>query len=70
MLKGRKKRVCSRRERKIKAWKLKDSIKRRIFEERVSDRIEEENFDHAGLPNALLNSEREVCGDTTGRRQR
>ena len=26
--------------------------------------------DHAGLSNVLLNSTREVCGETTGRRQR
>ena len=40
MIKGRKKRVWNRGERKIKAWRLKDPIKRRAFEERVSDRIE------------------------------
>ena len=41
-----------------------------MFEERVSDRIEGANVDHAGFSNALLNSVREVCGETTGRRQR
>ena len=41
-----------------------------MFEERVSDRIEGANVDHAGFSNALLNSAREVCGETTGRRQR
>ena len=55
---------------KIKAWKLKDPINRRMFEERVSDRIEGANADHDGLSNALLNSAREVCGETTGKRQR
>ena len=47
-----------------------DPIKRRMFEERVSDKIEGANVDHAGFSNALLNSVREVCGETTGRRQR
>ena len=40
---------------KIKAWKLKDPIKRRMFEGRVSDRIKGTNTDHAGFSNALLN---------------
>ena len=70
VIKGRKKRVWNRGEKKIKAWKLKDPIKRRMFVERVNDRIEGANVDHAGFSNALLNSAREVCGETTGRRQR
>ena len=41
-----------------------------MFEERVSDRIEEANVDHAVFSKALLNSAREVCGETTGGRQR
>ena len=41
-----------------------------MFEERVSDRIEGANVDHAGFSNALLNSTREVWGETAGRRQR
>ena len=41
-----------------------------MFEEKVSDRIEGANADHDGLSNALLNSAREVCGETTGKRQR
>ena len=41
-----------------------------MFEEKVSDRIEGANVDHTDLSNALLNSAREVCGETTGRRQR
>ena len=36
----------------------------------MSNRIEAANVDHAGFSNALLNSVREVCGETTGRRQR
>ena len=36
--KRRKKQVWNRGEKKIKAWKLKDPIKRRMFEERISDR--------------------------------
>ena len=55
---------------KIKAQKLKDPIKRRMFEETVSDKIEGANVNHAGLSNTLLNSAREVCGETIGRRQR
>ena len=47
-------------EGKIKAWKLKDPIKRRMFDERVSDKIGA-NVDHAAISNALLNSTREVC---------
>ena len=39
VIRGKKKRVCQRDEKKIKAWKLKDPIKRRIFDERMSDRI-------------------------------
>ena len=70
VIKERKKRVWNRGEKKIKAWKLKDPIKRRMFEERVSDRIEGANVDHAGFSNALLNSTREVWGETAGRRQR
>ena len=54
----------------MKAWKLKDPITRRMFEERVSDRIEGANVGHASFSNALFNSAREVCGETTGRRQR
>ena len=56
-------------EKKIKAWKFKDLIKRRTFQGKVSDRIEGANVDHAGLVNALLNSAREICQETTGRRQ-
>ena len=41
-----------------------------MFEERVNDGIEGANADHAGLAKALLNSTGEVCGETTGRRQR
>ena len=70
VIKGRKRRVWNREDKKIKAWKLKDPIKRRMFEERVSDRIEGAYVDHAGFSNALLNSAREVCEETTGRRQR
>ena len=40
-----------------------------MFEERVNERIEGASVDRAGLLNALLNSTREVCGETTGRRQ-
>ena len=36
----------------------------------MSDRKEEANVDHAGLLNPLLNSASEICGETTGRRQR
>ena len=68
LIRGSKKRVWKSREKKIKAWKRKDSIKRRIFRKRVSDRLERANADHAGLSNASLNSAREVCGETTGRR--
>ena len=39
-----------------------------MFEERVRDRIEGANVEHAGFSNALLNSAREVCGETTGRK--
>ena len=38
-----------------------------MFEERVSDRIERGNVSYAGFLNALLNSAREVCGETTWR---
>ena len=48
----------------------KDPIKRRTFVERVSNRIEGANVDLAGFSSALLNSAREICGETTGRRQR
>ena len=41
-----------------------------MFEERVSDRRERANIDHAGFSNALLNSTREVSGRTTGRGER
>ena len=34
-------------EKKIKAWKLKDPINRKLFEERASDRIEGANVNHA-----------------------
>ena len=34
---------------KIKAWTLKDPIKRIMFEERVSDKINGVNVDHAGF---------------------
>ena len=34
-----KKRVWKRGEKKIKTWKLKDLVKRRMFEERMSDRM-------------------------------
>ena len=70
MIRERKKRVWKRGDLKSKAWKLKDPIKRKMFEERVSDRIKGANVDHAGVSNALLNSTREVYGETTGRRQR
>ena len=70
MNKGRKKRVWNKGDKIIKAWKLKDPMKRRMFEERVSDRIEGANVDYGGFSNTLLNSAREVCGETTGRRQR
>ena len=40
VIKGRKKRVWNRGEKKINAWKLKDPIKRRMFEGRVRDRIQ------------------------------
>ena len=51
-IKGRK-RVWNRGEIKIKDWKLKDPIKRRMFVERVNDRIERANVDHASFSNAL-----------------
>ena len=60
--------VWSRGEKKIRVWKLKNPIKRRMFVERVNDRIEGANVNHAGFLSALLNSTREVCGKTTGRR--
>ena len=53
VIRRRKKRIWNRGEKKIKAWKLKDSIKRRIFEERA-------NVDHGGFFDALLNSTREI----------
>ena len=62
-------RVWKRGEKKIKPWKLEDAIKRRMFEEGMSDRIEGANVDRAGLLNALLNSailrslERQQGGD-------
>ena len=65
VVKGRKKRVWNTEEKKIKAWKLKDPIKRRMFEERMSDRIEGANVDHAGFSNPLSNSAWEVCRETT-----
>ena len=68
MIRGRKKRVWNRGEKKIKAWKLKNPIKRRMFVERVNDRIEGANVDHADFSNALLNSARKSV-ETTGRRQ-
>ena len=40
VIKGRKKQVWNRGEKKIKAWKLKDPIKRGMLEERVSDRTD------------------------------
>ena len=49
---------------------IKGSYQKKMFEERTGDRIEEANADHAGFSNALLNSGREGCGETTGRRQR
>ena len=61
VIKGRKKRVWNRGERKIKAWKLNNPIKRRMFEERKSVRIEGANVDHSGFSNILLNSAREGC---------
>ena len=61
-IKGRKKRVWNREEKKIKAWKLKDSIKRRMCVERVND-------DHAGFANVLLNYVSEVGRETTGRQR-
>ena len=41
-----------------------------MFEDRMSDKIEGANVDHTGSSNALLNSAREVCGETIGRSQR
>ena len=70
VIKGRKKRVWKIREKKVKVWKLKHPIKRKMVEERVSDRIEGANVDHAGFSNALLISARKGCGETTGRKKR
>ena len=70
VIKGRKKRIWNRGKKKIKAWKLKDPIKRRMFLERVNDRIKGANVDHAGFSNAFLNSARVACGETTWRKQR
>ena len=70
VIKGRKKRVWNRGDKKIKSCKLKDLIKRRVFKERMCDRIEGVNVDHVGFSNAMLSSTREVYGETTGRRQR
>ena len=68
---GKQKRVWKRGEKQIKAWKVNDPISREeCLKKKVSDRIEGEKFDRAGLSNALCNSAREVCGETTGRRQR
>ena len=55
VIKGRKECLEEGRK-KIRAWKLNDPIKRRMFEVRVSDRIEKANVEHAGLLNAMLNS--------------
>ena len=63
MIRGRKKRF-RKRGKEIKTWKLKDIFKRRLFEERVSNRIEGANIDQAGLLNALLYSAREVWRDS------
>ena len=41
-----------------------------MFVERVNDKKEGANVDHAGFSNALLNPAREVGGETTERRQR
>ena len=57
-------------EKKIKARKLMDPIKRRMFEKRMSDRIEGANVDRVVCLNALLHSAKEVCGETIGRRKR
>ena len=75
LIRGMKRRVWKRREKRMKTWKLRDDTQRRIFEEKVSERVEREraegeNVERDRFTNAVLDSAKEICGETKGGRQR
>ena len=57
-------------EKRIKVWRLKDPEKKREFHEKLSHRIRETEGDWTRYREIVMEIAEEVCGKTTGRRQR
>ncbi len=51
-------------------WKLKNEQRRKQFEERLQENIAGAAVDWKGLSNAVMETAREVCGESRGQRHR
>ena len=57
-------------EKRIKVWKLKDPEKKRVFQEKLNNRITEAEGDWKRYREIVMEVAEEVCGRTTGNRQK
>ena len=58
-----------KREKRIKQWKLKNDQRRREFEERLREKIEE-NEGWTEFSDKMMEAAREVCGESKGKKHR
>ena len=66
LVKEKRKKVWKRQERKIKVWKLKECHIRRLYENKLPEKMEREGRGWDSMRVALLEVAREVCGETRG----
>ncbi len=55
---------------RIKLWKLKNEQRRKHFEERLNERMAGTTSGRTGLSNAVMETAKEVCGESRGQRHR
>ena len=54
---------------RLKIWKLKEEETRRVFEERLEGKLEDHSGDWNTFKCTILETAREICGESSGRRQ-
>ncbi len=59
-----------KREKRIRMWKLNNEQRRKQFEVRLQEHITGAAVGWAGLSNAVMETAREVCGESRGKRHR
>lgn len=70
MIKNQKKPKRRRGEKRIKVWRLKGPVKKREFQEKLGCRISEIESDWKKYREVVMEVAEEVCGRTTGLKQR